>query len=399
MLLSPDSSEAELSTLSKPNLGYWLPTETEQFSSALEDIAAAQEITIDAERASGFRYGNAAYLVQVGIAATANVIFDPVALTEVEDWNTRLAAVLNNKNWILHAATQDLPCLGELGLVPFTLFDTELAARLCSFKRFGLAALAEELLGYRIAKEHSAADWSLRPLSENMLSYAAIDVEVLFGIREALDSRLVELGRQDWALQEFQHLLGFQPKAAASNGWRKMSGAGSLKLLRQQQIAASLWLARDSRARERDVAPGRLIPDAAIVAAASKMPASIAQLKETTGFSGRESRSQIQRWWQAIEAATSLAIEPIPAAEIPPHRSWERKFPDAWQRYQALRVALQPLIAQLDIPAENLISPSIVRQIAWHPIAVEEQLADSAARAWQIELVAEPLSDALRQLT
>lgn len=397
--MSPDSNELAPPILVAPRLGYVLVAEEPEFIAALSQLGDADELTIDAERASGFRYGNSAYLLQVGSQNSANLIFDPVALSSVVNWNSRLAGVLAKKLWILHAATQDLPCLAELEIYPQYLFDTELAARLCGIKRFGLASLAEDLLGFRIAKEHSSADWSLRPLTEKMLNYAAIDVEVLFEIRERLQERLLELNREHWAQQEFRNLLSFKPKVAEANGWRRMSGAGTLKALTQQQIAASLWQTRDERARHLDVAPGRLIPDSAIVVAAANEPKTIGQLSRMREFSGRESRSQIQLWWQAIQNAPQFNVETAPTLEIPPHRIWERKYPEAWERYQAMRVALQPIVTELDIPAENLISPNIVRELAWNPGEVVTRLAASGARQWQIELVEVALSDALQQLT
>lgn len=397
--MSPDSNELAPPILVAPRLGYRLIAEEAEFAGALSELSVASEVTIDAERASGFRYGNSAYLLQVGSADSANLIFDPVSLSSVANWNSLLADLLADKLWILHAATQDLPCLAELGIYPRVLFDTELAARLCGFKRFGLASLAEDLLGFRIAKEHSAADWSLRPLTEKMLNYAAIDVEVLFGIRERLQEHLLELKREQWAEQEFRNLLSFKPKTGEANGWRRMSGAGTLRAIPQQQIAASLWKARDDRARQLDVAPGRLIPDSAIVVAASNEPKTLGQLSRLREFSGRESRSQIQLWWQAIQDAPQFNVESASSLEIPPHRIWERKYPEAWERYQAMRAALQPIVTQLDIPAENLISPSIVRELAWNPGEVDTRLSTSGARPWQIELVEAALSDALQQLT
>ena len=395
--MSPDSSESSLPTLTEPRLGYRLVDSAETLDELIAQSSTAPEVAIDAERASGFRYGNSAYLVQVGIENVGNFLVDPVALAEVSNWQTRLAQTLNRPRWILHAATQDLPCLAEISLIPGNLFDTELAARLSSVKRFGLASLSEELLGLKIAKEHSAADWSQRPLSDNMLIYAALDVEILFAIRDALKSRLEALGRLSWVDQDFEHLARFKPKPPAANGWRKMSGSGSLKSLEQQKVASALWKARDLRAQAMDVAPGRLIPDAAVVAAAAATPQSRSHLRQLREFVGREARSQFDYWWQAIQSAESEEIAPTSPDQIPPHRVWERKFPEAWLRYQRLREALQPIVAELNIPPENLITPSIVREIAWQPDDIEAQLSASSARAWQIDIVLPAFSDALRQ--
>jgi ribonuclease D len=397
MQLSPDSSEAAKPTLAEPRLGFRLIDDDQSFSALLSLLASAKEVAVDAERASGYRYGNSAYLVQIGIENGCNLLIDPVALVEVPLWQSRLAENLNHKPWILHAATQDLPCLAEIEVIPNELFDTELAARLASVPRFGLASLCEELLEVRIAKEHSAADWSQRPLGHNMLNYAALDVEILFAIRDKLQAALDSLGRTPWAEQEFKHLAKFKPRTPAANGWRKLSGSGSLKSQPQQQIASALWRARDALAKNQDVAPGRLIPDSAIIAAALATPKSPSQLRQLKTFVGRESRRNFDYWWQAIQSAEQEQIEQTSTSEIPPHKIWERKFPDAWHRYLLLREAINPIVAELAIPPENLISPSILREIAWSPGNLEAQLVGSPARAWQIDLVLPAIRVALQQ--
>ena len=148
--------------------------------------AGTGPVAVDAERASGIRYGQRAMLVQLKREGAGIWLVDPEALDGLAPLQEALAGV----EWILHAASQDLPCLAEQGLRPDRLFDTELAARVVGLPRVGLAAVLEELLGVTLAKEHSAADWSVRPLPEAMLTYAALDVELLVPLREALIARL-----------------------------------------------------------------------------------------------------------------------------------------------------------------------------------------------------------------
>ena len=140
-------------------------------------------IAIDAERASGFRYGQKAYLVQLRRAGSGTWLIDPVMCPDLSE----LQDVIADVEWVLHAATQDLPCLADLGLHPTRLFDTELGSRLAGRPRVGLAAAMEHYLGITLAKEHSAQDWSTRPLPEPWLVYAALDVEVLVDLRDAVD--------------------------------------------------------------------------------------------------------------------------------------------------------------------------------------------------------------------
>ena len=159
---------------------------------AADEIAGAAEMlargtgpfAVDAERASGFRYSNRAYLIQIRRSGAGTVLIDPVNHGGSPiDVLKPLADVLGEDEWILHAADQDLPCLAEVGLRPAALYDTELAGRLAGFDRVNLAAMVERLLGLVLTKGHGAADWSQRPLPEAWLNYAALDVEVLIELR------------------------------------------------------------------------------------------------------------------------------------------------------------------------------------------------------------------------
>jgi ribonuclease D len=372
----------------------------EDLDRALEDIAAAVSVGVDAERASGFRYSQRAYLLQV---STEDVIWllDPLELDETASgWPSALAAALDDTTWILHAATQDLPNLAELEIYPSSLYDTEVAARLTGLERFGLASICSELLGLELAKEHSAADWSLRPLSTEMLNYAALDVDVLFELRVALDQRLEASGRLDWAKQEFQHLLGFKPRVKLGDPWQHLTGFHKLKRPEQQRVAAGLWLARDAEALQLDIAPGRLVPDRSLIAAALALPKSKRELAQLKDFQGRASRSKLDLWWQAIADSATLDVS-VERDEngMPNHRNWQRRWPEAHERLQLARTRLIELATELGIAQENLLSPEVLRRLCWLPSddSVAEQLRYHGAREWQISLVAEPLSAVLAQ--
>ncbi len=137
----------------------------EAYLSAVAAIAGGHgPVAVDAERASGFRYSQRAYLIQVFRRGAGTFLFDPPAIGDFSD----LAAAIQHEEWIIHAASQDLTCLREVGLDPERIFDTELAARLLGIPRVGLGTVVEELLGLHLAKEHSAADWSTRPLPESL---------------------------------------------------------------------------------------------------------------------------------------------------------------------------------------------------------------------------------------
>lgn len=375
---------------------------------ALAEICAAiaggsGPLAIDAERASGYRYGNRAYLIQIRREGAGTGLIDPIPF----DSMTALQQATEGVEWILHAATQDLPCLREVGLSPSSLFDTELAGRLLGYPRVGLATLVEEVLGFRMRKEHSAADWSTRPLPAPWLDYAALDVEALSELRDALAKELVEAGKDEWACQEFEHLLSFEPTVRV-DPWRRTSGAHRLRGRRALATVRELWQTRDRIARERDVAPGRIIPDSAIVAATQAMPTSVGALLATKGFHGRGARRHGRDWVDAIARAAELPEDQLPVraprGDGPPQpRSWAEKDPEAAERLALARPAMTALAEELSVPAENLLTPDTMRRILWRPPAdsgdlatgVRTALADLGARPWQIELTAPLLTDAI----
>ncbi len=174
-------------------------------------------VAVDAERASGFRYGHRAFLVQLRRNKAGTVLIDPIACPDLSGVDQTLAGT----EAVLHAASQDLPCLADLGLRPGLLFDTELAGRLLGYPRVGLGTLVEEVLGLTLEKTHSAADWSSRPLPEEWLRYAALDVEVLVELRDALAAQLEEQGKTGWAEQEFAAVLAARPAAPRPDPWRR----------------------------------------------------------------------------------------------------------------------------------------------------------------------------------
>jgi ribonuclease D len=367
--------------------------------------SASGPVAIDAERASGYRYSQRAYLIQLRREGAGTWLVDPTAFDDLFP----LQEALGSTEWILHAATQDLPCLREVGLQPSGLFDTELAGRLLNHHRVGLASLVETELGQRMRKEHSAADWSTRPLPQSWLEYAALDVEPLVELRGLLVSELEEAGKQEWARQEFEHLLGFEPTVRL-DAWRRTSGVHKLRGRRNMAAAKLLWEARDRIARERDVTPGRLIPDSALVAAAGAMPGDRRALLRTPGFHGRGAERYAQHWLEALERARTLGDDELPGkparGDGPPHpRTWADRHPEADRRFKAAREAMLTLAEAHDIPVENLLTPDYVRRLTWEPPSTREpaelaaevrvQLLGYGARPWQVNLVAGALTGAI----
>ena len=302
--------------------------------------AGTGPVAIDAERASGYRYSNRAYLIQLRRRGSGTALIDPIAFDSLAPLQEALA----DTEWILHAATQDLPCLADVGLMPSALFDTELAGRLLGYPRVGLATLVETLLGYRMKKEHSAVDWSTRPLPEPWLEYAALDVEVLVELRDVLEAELAAEGKDEWARQEFDYLRGFVVPERVE-AWRRTSGLHKVRGRRALGVVRALWETRDEIARQRDVTPGRIVPDAALVVAATAMPADKEALLGTKGFHGRGAERYAKRWIAAIRAAQELPEDELPTrtqrGDGPPvARAWAERDPVAARRLLLAREAM-----------------------------------------------------------
>ena len=266
-------------------------------------------VAVDAERASGYRYSQRAYLVQLRRAGAGTALIDPIACPDL----SVLGRVLQDDEWVLHAASQDLACLAEVGLVPPRIFDTELGGRLAGLERVGLGAMVEALLGLHLEKGHSAADWSTRPLPEDWLVYAALDVEVLVELRDVLEAELVRQGKLDWAHEEFDAVLHAPPPPPRVDPWRRVSGLHRLRTRRQYAAVRALWQVRDEMARRRDTAPGRILPDAALVAAVSASPASPQALLALPVFGGRATRRHVDTWFGALQEAAALPEDALPA--------------------------------------------------------------------------------------
>lgn len=366
-------------------------------------------LAVDTERASGYRYSNRAYLIQLRRAGAGSALLDPTTPGTLQ----LLAEVVNPLEWVLHSADQDLPCLAELGLRPARLFDTELAGRLANLPRVNLAAMVEHELGLSLAKGHGAADWSTRPLPANWLNYAALDVEVLLELRDAIDAELSSQGKSDWAAQEFEHIRVSPPAEPKPERWRRTSDIHQARGLRQLAAVRELWLARDEVAAQIDRAPGRVLPDSAIVAAAVADPTTAAELQSLKVFGGPRQKRRSGIWLDALARARALPQKDLPTVKpvggIPAPNRWAQQRPEAAQRLAAARRELTAVSEQVSVPTENLLSPKLLRELCWdglttavHPstdellAATQEALAVNGARAWQRELVTPAIVSAFR---
>jgi len=401
----PGAPISEVPVLREPRDGVPDPiTTTAQLRAAVEALRRGTgPVAVDAERASGYRYSQRAYLVQLRRAGAGTVLIDPIELPDLHE----VGEALGHAEWILHAANQDLPCLAEVGLYPPRLFDTELAGRLLGDNRVALGTMVEQHLGVRLEKGYSAADWSSRPLPHDWLVYAALDVELLVALRQALAAELDSAGKTEWAQQEFEAERLAPSPAPREDPWRRTSGIHMLRSRRQLAAVRALWYARDRYAAERDVAPGRLLPDSAIVAAARANPRRPADLAALPVFGGPRQRRQTARWFAALVEARELAESELPPIiggsgdAVPPASRWRDRSPEAAARLARCRAVIVGLAERYRVLGQNLLASDVVRQLAWQPPqppteeAVRAELARLGARPWQIDLTSAALAEAL----
>lgn len=380
----------------------------DDFDTAARKLAAGTgPIAVDTERASGYKYSARAYLIQLRRTGSGSFLIDPI---EHPDALTPLIDALDGPEWILHAADQDLPCLRELDFRCAALYDTELAGRLLGVPRVNLAAMIAEFLGLGLAKGHGAADWSRRPLPDEWLNYAALDVEVLVELRDAVADELAATGKTEWAAQEFEYVRGRPSAPPRTDRWRRTSNIHAVRTSRGLAVVRELWAAREDLAARRDIAPGRVLPDAAIITAASANPQSPAELTRLPVFGGPRQKRQVGTWWSAITRARDLTDAELPPRKtpqvgLPAINRWDQRNPEAAARAAAVRPALKEVAEANNLPVENLLAPDLVRHVCWHGIAgvvtteaVDVALATGNARPWQRELTAHVIATKLREL-
>jgi ribonuclease D len=405
----PAQPDQVVQALDAPREGTPEPLRTaRELAAAASALAAGSgPVAIDAERASGYRYSQRAYLVQLRREGAGTFLIDPIELPDLSS----IDAVLADAEWILHAASQDLPCLAELGMQPRRLFDTELIGRLLGSERVALGTMLEQYLGISLEKGHSAADWSTRPLPHDWLVYAALDVELLIELRQVLLAQLQRTGKLDWAEQECAAILRAPAPAPRADPWRRTSGIHGLRNRRQLALVRSLWQARDRLAAERDVAPGRTLPDSAIIAAAKANPQTEAELTTLDVFHGPRQRRLAGYWFRALGEARQLPDDRLPPLSqtsadpdaMPAPSRWRDKDPAAAVRLAACKQVVAAGAGAHQVVSQNLLAGEVIRRLAWRSVtplsepAVRDRLTELGARDWQIELLAADLTVALAE--
>lgn len=405
---APDSREQESDPVlvEEPAGGIPPVVDTEaQLKHVAEKLRAGTgAVAVDAERASGYRYGQRTFLIQLKRDGDTIWLIDAEALDSLEPIQQALSGV----EWILHAAIQDLPSLRHAGLWPDRLFDTELAGRLLGYERVSLSALLEHKLNITLTKEHSAADWSVRPLTKDMRNYAALDVELLHELRDAIEDELRAEHKLDIAYEEFSSLLSRPHKPPKKDPWRKTSGIHEITDRRTLAVVRSLWTTREKLAKSRDLPPGKLLNDRSLIAVAKAKPRTVPQLMKTPRMRRKAAARDARRWLQAIQDGIKVAQDPdkVPlmraSSQSPPAvKAWREKDPLAARRLQTSRTRLARLARDQSIPLENLLLPETLRELCWRPPepitpeSVERRLGDLGARPWQVHATSAVITVAL----
>jgi ribonuclease D len=376
----------------------------ESFKSALVELArGAGPFAVDAERASGYKYSARAYLIQIKRNSGGLHLIDPIAFGPGHQLFIELNDLLNTDEVILHASTQDLPCLRELGINPRLLFDTELGGRIAGLPRVGLGPLLEAHLGVSLAKEHSAVDWSVRPLPLDWLNYAALDVELLIELRNIIAQLLLDSKKLAWAEAEFAAILAAPPNPPRVDPWRRTSGMHKIRKRNQLAIIRSLWNARNQIAESLDVSPGKLLNDSAIIELAINPPANKRDFDKVLRPIGLRARwkENLETWLAAIAEAVALSENDYPEMRaagdsMPPTKIWKERFPEKYAPYTHARAAVEARALELDIPVENLISPDVIRKLVWKlSDDVAKDAIELGARPWQVAEIAELVKAAM----
>ncbi|MCT1867667.1 HRDC domain-containing protein [Dermabacter sp. p3-SID358] len=372
-------------------------------------VESHEDLAIDVERASSYRYSAKAYLVQIKTQSAGILLLDPLACQLPGTFTD----IMNSLPWILHASRQDLPSLSMLGLEPPALFDTEVAARLLGLPKVNLGALTEELLGVRLAKEHSSANWSKRPLPESWLDYAALDVEYLAELKDTLVHMLDEAGKTSWAHEEFAFEATFSHPEVPEEPWRALHGLGNLKSPLQLAVARSMWERRDTIARNADIAPFMVLRDKPLVA----MAKASSKGREAFDKAAPKSLKHREQWWRCVREARELSRVHLPSVRArgpyPNHRSWPKRFPEVLDAYKKVREGLLTRADELHMPVENLISPGHVRHWVWNhfnseaehriphasPEQIVRELEAVGARPWQAAQATPAIIESLRGYT
>jgi len=352
----------------------------EGFDSLLPELAAGGQLAVDTEAASFHRYSDRVYLLQLS-SRERTLVVDPL---EVTDFG-RFGAVLADPEVeiVFHDADYDLRLLErEFGIRATNLFDTRVAAQLLDEPGIGLAALLEKYQGVTLDKRFQRADWSRRPLSDDMLRYAATDTKHLLTLRDLLADKLAASGRTSWAAEEFALLedVRWGPEGDEEPAWLRLKGAKALKP-RELAVLRELHAWRDEQAKRLDRAAFRVLNNEPMLAMARAMPADLEALKAIPGIGTETISRRGAQLLAAIERGRAIPDAKLPRLERPPRRAPDPVLEARIERLKALRNRLAPKLGlQPGVLCPNGTLEAIARA---NPQTLEELAAVPELRHWQ----------------
>jgi ribonuclease D len=349
------------------------------------EIRSAGRLALDCEAAGFHRYSDRLCLVQLS-TPTRNYILDTLAF---DPSDTLRAAVQDPEvEVVVHGADYDLRLLDrDLRIRPRGIFDTQAAAALLGESSLGLASLLERHLGVVVTKKHQRADWAQRPLPRDMLEYAASDTRHLLELSDILRQRLTELGRFEWAREEFHALEEIRWEEPEEDPVVRVRGSRDLAPRELEALREALvW--RDRVARERDRAPFRVAGDQPLLDVVRRRPRSVGELAQLGGINPGLARSEGESLLEGLERVERMplsALTPYPARR-PNGRG--RPTPEVEALAERLKEARNRRAQALGIDRGTLMANSVILEIAWVRPATPAALADvSGVKRWQMEAV------------
>lgn len=350
-------------------------------------------IAADTEAAGYHRYDDSLCLVQLS-TRDETWLLDTLALASLNPVAELFADP--NVEILFHDADFDLRLLDrDFAVHVRGLFDTKIAARFAGARAFGLASLLEDELGIKLKKKYQRADWARRPLPDEMLEYAAMDTRYLPRLRDRLRDRLIDLGRLEWAEEEFriQERTNWEEPADDDRAYLRLKRARDLTG-RNLATLREIYDWRESVARERDVASFRVIDNETLMDVAREMPRDRGELEALP----RMSRGNARRWGTellaGVERARSLEEADLPRPPDPPVRS--RRDPAVEERVDRLKPVRDRAAERLGLDKGFLMPRSQLEDVARaKPSNLEELAIVDGMRRWQIEALGERLIEAL----
>jgi ribonuclease D len=357
-------------------------------------LRAEPLLAVDTEAASFHRHRDRVYLLQISSRRETAVV-DPLAVTSLDPLRQVLADP--EIEIVFHDADYDLRLLHhEYGFDAVGLFDTRIAAQLLNEPGVGLAALLEKYLGVRLDKRFQRADWSARPLSPEMLDYAATDTLHLPELRDILRERLQEKGRLEWAEEEFRLLTGVRWSAAAEEepGYLRMKGAKALKP-RELAVLRELFQWREDLAQRTDRAAFRILNNEPMFAMAKSPPADLAGLKQVRGVSEDQAERRGRDILAAVQRGLAVPEHQLPRVVRPARRPHDPAYE---ARLERLKAARNGLALRYELAPGVLCSNGVLEAIARiNPVTPEQMGEIPELRRWQFREIGNDLLAAVRQ--